>query len=420
MHHSRHGCLRYVLVSWVMWVSCVQAGVSLDKLTACDDIEMVYRSLREGVLSRRVECRTPRGTLERELVKRTGLSASQVCFLESSPARFVDGFTCARPQVEAGASLVCFRAAAADDIRSYYGQFDAKYAAEKAKYLAGASACSVTNKDSGDAQGTLMSLLLFSISRFEFGYFSGLGKAKVPDSIIVHGYAFTDPTLPSSAASAIEFVHVQVGGSTYVSTAKPRTFGNWVVKVDDADRSDAGFNEEARKRHQPIIIDSINFQLENHTNQEISERTKKALIERLQKAIAQSFESEGFEVKSGTELEKVTGLTRKQMVDGIIMRMPFAMRDRARTRLSSDIIIMLSDTRPRCARNGNGALIAYLFFEQPLPDKKSDFGSLGLVLAGIASCSRVAVEATKTYMKGLIEEVTEVVSSSLQRKENSF
>lgn len=410
--------LSYALISFLVWSSCVHAAISFDKLTACSDITRIYGSLKANPTSGRVNCRSPRDSLEREVMNRSGLDTSQLCFLESSPAPFVDGFSCARPSVPGGgAELVCFRAAASDDLRVYKEQFKERFSEAKSKYLATAATCGASNGDSVDAWASLLPFTLTHVTQFEFGYAMGLGRDRVPDSTILHGYAITDPSISPRPPAAIEFVYLLVGAPKYSPWGTRTTIGNWMVRVDDSKRLSNQFNQDARKLGAAITITSKDYDFENRTPQDIVIATKNNVLERLQAAIVKSLEDEGFEAKSGAELKRATGISGQDFVRNASKGVPFAFRDMWAKRLSPNITMLLNQSRPRCTQDG--AIAVYLFWLQPAPDVKIDYGSLFVAVAGLGACSR-STSVTRTYMNGLLEDMNELILSTLKRKEFSF
>ena len=227
---------------WRLLVACLalptvaQAEINLDKLSACDDIALLSETMKSRPLDTHRNCRSPRNTLERELVARTGLDISQHCLDQSTPVPFLTGFSCfwlEGPEVKVGASLVCFRSADLDDITLYKTNHGEEFDAPISKYKSAAAACPVSNGDSADAQLTLFPVLLWSIARFEFGFITGLGKKRPPDSYIVHGYAATDPTISGNAPSAIEFVYAITGATMNSPASEQKTVGTWVVDIDE-------------------------------------------------------------------------------------------------------------------------------------------------------------------------------------------
>lgn len=410
--------LWYALISFLTWSSCVHAAISFDKLTACGDITRIYGSLKANPTSGRTNCRSPRDSLEREVMNRSGLDASQLCFLESSPAPFVDGFSCARPLVPGGgAELVCFRSAATEDLRNYREQFKEKFAEAKNKYLATATTCGASNGDSVDAWPSLLPFTLTHVAQFEFGYAMGLGNDRVPDSTILHGYAITDPSITPQPPAAIEFVYLLVGAPKYSPWGTRTTIGNWMVRVDDSKQFDNQYNQAARKQGAPVTITSTSYDFENNTAQDIAPTAKVRVLERLQAAIVKNLEEEGFEAKSGAALKRFTGMSGQDFVRGASKGAPFAFRGAAAKRLSPDITILLNQSRPRCTQDG--AIAVYLFSLQPVPDRKIDYGSLFVAVAGIGACSRSS-SVTRTYMNGLAEDLNELILNTLKRKEYSF
>lgn len=346
---------------------------------------------------------------------RSGLDASTVCFDESVPAAFLDGFSCFWPG--SASTLVCFRSADISDITNYKQNYQENFAAREMNYLAAAKRCRASNGDSTNAQPTLFPPQLTFISRFEFGFITGLGRERPPASSIMHGYASTDSKISGGAPRAIEFVYVIVGGAYRRQAAEERVVGNWVVRVDDSTEFEASFNREAQRRGNRVSIDATLYELERRgTTTPTSQSAKLALGGDLQRAIARILEEEGFETMSETRLRAETGMGTKEMLEKIGQRMPFGSRQGAGGKLGPTILILLNQRRPRCTDNGAGAIGAFLMAIQPVPDVASDFGVVGFTVMGVGACSRTAAGSTRTYISGLIEEATREVLTALQRR----
>jgi hypothetical protein len=417
LYSFRVACLRVLFVSCFTWPSVALTEVNLDKLTACDDVARLYEFVKEKLPMASSSCLSPRSILEKELARRSGFDTSQLCFHQSAPTSFLEGFSCISLDVKNSAELVCFRSADEADIKLYKEQYKEKYAAAEKKYLSAAAACSASNGDSADAPATILPPLLSLVSRLEFGFITSLGRERPSHSAVVHGYATTDPEISGNAPSALEFVYLIANAPKYSSTSEQKRVGSWLIQIDEDEDFDEYFNQEARRRRMPMMIDSTSYHLERQTEASVSQNAKLVLTEKLQRAIAKSLEDEGFETISGAKLKADTGMDSAEMVEEITKRMPFGTRQKPLIRLGSTLLILSNEQRPKCTQERTGgAMGVYLAVNQPVPEVTSDFGGVMLMIVGLGECARPQLTSTRTYINGLIEESTSQLLATLQTK----
>lgn len=391
------------------------AAINFDKLTACDDIARLQATLNSAIGRKPAGCRAPRGDMERAIEKRSALGANILCFQASSPVAALQGFSCMRPEVPTGASLVCFREAALSDVKSYKEQYGEKFAAPASRYMAAAAKCSASNGDTSTAIQTGFPMLLSFISRFEFGFITLLGKQRLTDSSVIHGYAATDPSAGSNVPSAIEFFSLFVGAEEYVRAGVGKTVGEWTARIDDNAKLDAAANAEFRKRNAPMMMDTTTISLTRRTTASLTQQAKLALLKDFQKAIASAFEDEGFKLVSDAELKAKSGRNSQETIAEIAKSMAFGANDMP-VKMGPDFFVLVNERQPACTRNGNGAMAAYLMSTQPVADVRSDYGSVGIIIAGLGACSRTSSSVTRTYVNGLIEEANNTLLKALERR----
>lgn len=390
------------------------AGIDLDKLTACEEISKLQVALTAAIGAKPRNCRAPKGVLEHALVKRSRLGANKLCFQASPPTPSLRDFSCLIPEVPTGATLVCFRDASLTDVRQYQEQYGETFAPLVSRYLASASKCSASNGDSSSATTTAFPPLLTFIARFDFGFISLLGKERHTDSSVIHGYGATDPSIGGGAPSAIEFFNLFVGAAKYIRAGERKSVGTWIAHIDDNATGDRSANEEFRKRRAPLMIDMTNYSLERRTTATLAHSAKLALLEGFQRAIASTLEDEGFELVSDDKLKEKSGRTSEETIAEISRNMAFGARDMP-VKPGPVLLIMVNERHPQCARSGNGAMAAYLMSTQPVPEVRSDYGSVGLILAGMGACSRPSNPITRTYVNGLIDAANDELLKALER-----
>lgn len=416
---SRTRLIRYgaLIPAYLASIACASASINLNILTACDEIATLRTSMieRESFAG---TCRPPRSAIEKALVARAappGSPRGMLCIQQEAPAPFLTDFTCVRHKVDAGAALVCFRPAAISDIRTYKSQFSEKSAEPIAKYLNSAAQCRVSNGNTSYAIDTIMSGLLAVVTRFEFGYTMALGTGDIPNSLIVHGYASTNPELPGDVPSALEFVQIFTGMRPYVQPGELRKIGDWSVRLDDDTSVSAEYSKAARRQGIPIVVKSESYDLERDSGPNRSDDAKRHLLEDLQNKIAKTIEEEGFTTISDNELRNKTGKTGEQMMQTLADNMPFGSRNRMAGRVGSKFTILMNERRPACTKDGEGAMAAYIFHLLPIPQVESDYGAIQLIVVGLGECGKSRT-ATRSYMGGLIEESRSELLDALRRK----
>lgn len=405
--------LRFLFV-YVACASYAFGGINLDRLNACDDIATLNESLRSTPMPKSSECRSPIGALENSLYERSGGRHTALCFLRSTPAPFLEGFSCAQTPSKTGAAITCFRSARLADIKFYKENYKDRFADLVSKYQVSASKCTVTNGNATVAVPTTFPPLLTFISTFEFGFISPLGEDRRTDSFVQHGYASTAPSIAGEAPSALEYVYLLIGTTPYASNDKKQTIGDWVVNVDESEEADKEFSKEFRKRNIPMIINSTSYHLENLAGSNYSLSEKLKLIDGLQNVIVKGYEDEGFEEMSDDYLKSETGRNRDELITDFAKLIPYGTA--VPMKLGRTIHILMNEKRPSCTRNGAGVVGVYLFSFQPVSEVESDFGDIVIMVAGIGDCSKSLRASTTTYMKGLVEVATELVTSELVKK----
>jgi hypothetical protein len=410
---TKRSAFRHAALLGFFIVPHAQAAISLNVLTACDDIAQLYNSLRSTTSAFPSDCRQARTPLEKALVTRTHLDSSKLCFQEPG-IRFLDRFTCFRSFAPQGAALTCFRAASDADIKTYKREYDEKFKARVTSYLAAASACSVSNHDSSPSQPTTFPPLLNFVSRFDFGFITPLGQAQPPDSSVVHGYATTDPTLVGDAPTALEFVYVLTGMPPYGADYQFEIIGKWKVTIDPATLTTEGFNAEAKKSRAPIWMTTRAFSFKQNTTVATALSSKISNLTKLQGAIAHSLGYEGFDTMPDDELKAYTGMTPRQMVEKVTRdTVPFGQSRNAPVKLVENFKFLMNSKRPRCAKDSKGAIGAFVMASEPEDGVASDFGGVAVMIIGLGACSRTTITSTREYMDGLVEVVRDEVRTQL-------
>lgn len=391
------------------------AAVRLDKLNACAEMSSLFQSLANSPAAP-ISCRSPLTYLERAVFERTKVTASQACLLPDAPSSLLTGFSCIRMAVQEGSEITCFRAAESADIAGYKTNSGGDYISLSNKYVTQAGKCSDSNGDSSSAVRTMFPPILAFISDFEFGFVSGLGRHNPSDAFAIHGYGSVDPSLAKRSSGAIEFFSIVTGAQLYKSAEVTRRIGEWSVAVDDDITMDEAFNSLAKRNGAPLRIDSTSFTLTRQTSSDESHSTKLTLLKGIQRKISEALEDEGFSAMSETDLAKKTGKTSGQIVDEISRNAAFGMRRNPFVKLSRAITALINEEHPPCTKNHAGAMAAYLFAIEPVPEKRSDYGKVALMLLAMGACGRSESTATRSYERGLVEGATDSVYQTLEQR----
>jgi hypothetical protein len=394
------------------------AELVLDKLTACNDIERVYTTLKAQPRVALSDCRPPRDGLESALASRAGAGASQLCFLRTSPAAFLDSFSCVRfisNTATPAADVTCFRAASLRDIQAYKEQYAERFARIESQYLAAAQKCAVSGGDSSNSAPVLFPPVASMLARFQLGFSASLGSGRPSDSSIFHGYGETDPEIRTSAPSAIEVVSVIVNSPARHSVpVNSRTVGDWLLQVDDTATLEREMNERYARADPPMRFSVIGYNLAREGPHGMTASAKLSVTGSLHDSIAEELQADGFEQLSESELRRQTGKSSEELVRDITRNsVPFGSRDHS-VKFSNSFRMLLKETGLSCTRRGRGAVAAYLMGTQPFAGVQRDFGDILLIVARMGACS--ANSEARSYVKGLLDGATEDILGALGRR----
>jgi hypothetical protein len=390
----------------------------LDKLTACSDIARVYEALKAQPRVALSECRPPRDGLESVLASRSGAGASQLCFLRTSPAAFLDSFSCVRfitNTATNAAEVTCLRAASLRDIQSYKAQYAERFAVIESQYLVAAQRCQVGGGgDTANSAPVLFPPVASMLARFQLGFSASLGPGRPAASSIFHGYGETDPEIGPRMPSAIEVVAVIVNSPARHSVPKSsRTVGDWVLQVEDTTAFEKEVNERYARAAPTMRFNVIGYTLARDGQHGMTASSKLSFTDGLHDSIVEDFEGDGFEQLSDRELRRQTGKSSEELAREVSRNStPFGGRDHS-VKLSSSFRMLLKETGLSCTRRGRGAVAAYLMGTQPSAGVQRDFGDILLMVARMGACADSS--EARSYVEELLEKSTEVIVGSLGR-----
>jgi hypothetical protein len=229
----------------------------------------------------------------------------------------------------------------------------------------------------------------------------------------VHGYASTDPAIPSDAPPALEFVYVLVDMPRFAPNADQRQVGKWRLTVDDAKDMSKAFNEQARQNHAALALSVRGYTLAQDTVVATPQPGKLAQLQKLQDRIATSFESEGFDGVSEAAFKAKSGMTIRDMLEKAQgTGTPFGWKRSAPVKFAPFARVMINQRRPACARN-DGAFAAYIVAVEPLAGAAADFGQVAVLIMGMGICSRTSSGAVRQFVAGLLDEASDEVLEEL-------
>jgi hypothetical protein len=404
------------LVLWILAASSAHSEIRLDKLNDCGDIERVYLSLKAHPLVSPAECRAPRDRLELALAARAGSNASPLCFLRTSPATFLNSFSCVRfnsRSATGAADVTCFRAAALSDIRTYQEFYAERFARSEANYLAAAQKCSVSAGDSANAAPSNFPPIASMLARFELGFVTSLGSGRPSDSLVFHGYAETDPEIGAGAPDAIEVVQMIVNSPVKLSVPSiVKKVGNWTIEVEDLATAESDINRQFAQSGAPIRFSFNIYNIVREGPHTMSRSAKEALMSSLHDSVTTELETEGFAELSEAEMKQQTGKSADDLLRQITSGLPFG--HDPRIRLTGTFRILVKETGLPCARGERGAVAAYLMGTQPIEGVQRDFGSILFMVGRLGACS-VSSDA-RAFAKNLSDHAIEEIGDALNHR----
>src|SRR6202035_1782593 len=136
---------------------------------------------------------------------------------------------------------------------------DARYSSVAVKYKNAASKCNASNGDTTDAQWTLFPYALLFVSRFEFGFVTGLGTSNPPTGRLLHAYATVDPTVSGGVPTAIEVVYMLSDMAIKEDKRRVTEVGKWSVQIDHGADFVREYNKMVRSRGAPVYLDMVDY-----------------------------------------------------------------------------------------------------------------------------------------------------------------
>jgi hypothetical protein len=352
------------------------AQVRLDRLTACDDIGDVYRTVESGRASDS-GCGVPATPLDATLVRVAG-DAVHLCF-EKWPQPVLQGFSCVIDADSPANVLVCMRPARLADLQAYKVAHDASGGAAGAEYGSKARACPLYHGDVGPAQPTLMPPLLATIARFDFGFIARLGEGEPAGAYVTHGFAYVDPSL-DDAPDAVEFVYLLTGGVVADVVGKREPAGRrWWLSVDPADAADALMADRTRSLPTAFMVDYTDFKVRQRYDAPAGQSLD-AAVDALFGRVVDGLEIEGFE---DTGADPTGGASIADMLAKVL---PYGLRPRTGASESPRIAAMGRFAPSICAGGGEAGYIALVVGSGSTAGFDRDEGSVGLAIGAFGKC----------------------------------
>lgn len=393
--------------------SCSLAGAALPLrvLDACQPVQDVVLQLERRAPATRA-CRQPRGDLERQFASRLARRGMRPCLLSEPLTPLLKPFSCAQFAVGTSTSLVCFRAAALDDVKTYKTRYGEGQAAAEQRYLNAAAACPVSAGDAARVPGTMLSNYLAEIAAFELGFGMRIRDAGDGEGFVVHGYAETDPDLRGDIPSALEFVSFSTGAKSMLEKEKVseevRQAGTWTLRIEDDAPMVQAFEEVMRKQHLDARMRSMTFRLEKRRGDRAAD-DKDILLRTSGRTILRYLSDEGFERVSSARLKTLTGRSKSDMLALFSQNLPYGLRKNYN--LDADFDFLFHDHVPACGKTDAGAVGANVLRLPGRAGIGSDYGSIGLMLFAVGDCARR--QSVHKYMTGLLGGAGEALGTGL-------
>lgn len=357
------------------------AQVRLDRLTACDDVASIYRTMASSQSTGR-GCRGPQTSLDALLVRKLR-NSSRLCF-ESWSQPMLRDFSCFFDSTYPNALLTCMRPARLADVRAYKAANDKELGAAGAAYGTQAQQCPIYRGDIGPAQPTLISPLLATIAKLEFGFIASLGAGKPQGGYVVHGFASIDPSL-SYEADALEFVSFSVGGTLLDPDSQREAIGQyWWLSVNTDEDFDAAYAARFRGSRLAARIDTTTFQVQQRYGVK-GKPSLQAAIEELFNDIVAGLRMEGFEPVdlSGEAADRVGAFDPAHLMEQAI---PYGFRPQL---ANPPRLTAMNRPDPGICRAGRAG--GYMAIVMASSDHHE--GAIILMFAALGQCPRLARRA---------------------------
>jgi hypothetical protein len=387
------------------------AALPLGILDACRSVQDVIIQLESRAPTTRA-CRQPRGDLERQYASRLARRGMRPCLLPEPLTPLLKPFSCAQFAVGTSTSLVCFRAASLDDLKTYKTSYGERQAAAEQRYLNAAAACPVSAGDAARVPGTMLSRYVAEIAAFELGFGMRIRDAGDGEGFVVHGYAETDPDLRGDVPSALEFVSVSTGAKSLLEKEKVREeirhAGAWTLRVEDDAPMVQAFEEALHKQHLDVRLLSVTFRLEKRRGERTAD-DKDILLRTSGRTILRYLSDEGFERMSSAGLKALTGRDKPDMLAAFSQNLPYGFRKKYN--IDADFDILFHEHVPACGKTDTGAVGANVLRLPGRTGVGSDYGSITLMLFAFGDCARG--QSVHKYMTGLLGGAGNALGTSL-------
>lgn len=393
-----------LMIFIVMMAFSVFAEEPFNKLTECEAIEKLYQRIENGNFTTKRSCRKPENRIERALVLRSRKTSSSVCIERSVPSSFLSGYSCIRQLWLDGGQLSCFREINFKFIDNYTSS-EELYRNRAKAYLRTSSKCNYSGSDTAEAQWTLFPSALNLISKFEFGFVSGVesnNKQNI-DRYASHGFASLDSTILRGKLSAIEYFTILVSGESKNVVTESIDVGDWKIDIDEAVQAEKHWNQELGKSGEDIRVDLTDYKLTCDKKKSISNDKKLEYLDAFQIAIKETLEDKGLDYFSLRRLRNETGIDIRDIANKTKKYLPYGTVGRNQVELSPSIYMHVNEHEPRCTDSDRGFILTLLIAQKPTDQVRSDCGSIMLIIGGAGSCSRLSSKSTNNYIESLIK-----------------
>ena len=385
-----------LLIAQVSMVSAFQISEAAEPefihLDDCEKVSSVWREIsRQSLLA---NCVQPNGSLSIGLVQRLNTSATKkICPLGTSKNQPRGGFECIQVIYDREVTeVLCIRRTEQSLLDDYKRNYLSKYSAAVSNYLTKAASCPDSNGDSAIAPETMFPMILAPIARPSFGFISSLGNTIPSNGLVLHGFGELDPTMASRQGSAVEYLYFLHGPKDQKAPSEDAytNVGEWLFDVDEAEDFEEYVERQFQRQGMRTRVDYL-FVDVYRRRAEIKGRDEKLdALESWQEFFVDELEYFGFRYISEPELRRETGKSYRQFRREAESQIPFGIRNGGYGRFGEKISVLLGEDHD-CMSSGTGVLLAMVVNVIPDNFGASEYGNVGLILAGEGSCARYRV-----------------------------
>lgn len=377
-----------------IFCSTPAVAIELNMLNRCDDLRRLWTTVdSRGSFG---TCREPADELEHNFWARLSPDGRQsFCILSHAPAPFLRDFTCVdtRKAVPYGNVLVCFREIPIEDIDRYKAQYETTFADDVSNYLSSSASCTVSNGDSSIAPGSMGSLLINTIARFEFGFVLSLGQGDKAPGYALHEFARLDDLISTDGLEVFEIVSGIVKSPSTDTTPPGVRRGNWYVDLEAIGSGHRSADEqlnEMMKKYSLAVRDQtgVNVQilLANFDVANVSpadDATQSGARRKMLDTVIAALEDYEFDYILEDDAYGLFGMDYDEMADQVAQNILYGQRDQLRV---GRLRALVRDAS--CSAAVEPGVLAMVMDLKHRNISPRNYGSLMLIIVATGRCAR--------------------------------